>query len=334
MFECNGLMITFILISLSMGIIMGVAIYLGQKEFPFGVSLPKELSRHGTIQRLRKQFLGLVTGMSVLVTLPFSLLLSWVPFTEETLGRVFYVMIMGSLFVVAFYSYWLHGVYNKRLKVLKREEFGILPIKPQTVTASVSREEVPESDGLLGCGVLIIIMTLALTSSRYEQIPAEIEVWGGFTKRFSLFVIGPVFQFVLLGVSLAIKLQKSKALTLVILMILVMISAIQSIFVLGASFKGFFWIVIVANLLVGVCLIIRNQSKVANKKEKPMIIDEDDQWIWGLFYHNPNDPAFWVSARSLGYGFTLNFGHKKSKNLLVISFVFFILIMVWPLFVI
>jgi uncharacterized membrane protein len=37
----------------------------------------------------------------------------------------------------------------------------------------------------------------------------------------------------------------------------------------------------------------------------------DELWLWGIFYHNPDDPALFVEARS-GPGYTVNFGHFRA----------------------
>jgi uncharacterized membrane protein len=36
----------------------------------------------------------------------------------------------------------------------------------------------------------------------------------------------------------------------------------------------------------------------------------DEAWLWGIFYHNPDDPALFVERRS-GPGYTMNFGHLR-----------------------
>jgi hypothetical protein len=37
----------------------------------------------------------------------------------------------------------------------------------------------------------------------------------------------------------------------------------------------------------------------------------DESWLWGMFYHNPNDPALFVERRG-GPGYTVNFGHIRA----------------------
>lgn len=38
---------------------------------------------------------------------------------------------------------------------------------------------------------------------------------------------------------------------------------------------------------------------------------DDDHWVAGVFYYNPDDPALWVGKR-FGIGWTLNFAHAAS----------------------
>jgi hypothetical protein len=52
----------------------------------------------------------------------------------------------------------------------------------------------------------------------------------------------------------------------------------------------------------------------------------DSDWLWGMFYHNPDDPALLVEARC-GPGYTLNFGHVRAWAVLSA----FITIMIVPL---
>jgi uncharacterized membrane protein len=37
----------------------------------------------------------------------------------------------------------------------------------------------------------------------------------------------------------------------------------------------------------------------------------DESWLWGMFYHNADDPALFVEART-GPGYTINFGHLRA----------------------
>ncbi len=46
----------------------------------------------------------------------------------------------------------------------------------------------------------------------------------------------------------------------------------------------------------------------------------DESWAWGMFYHNPDDPALFVEART-GPGYTMNFGRPGVWLLLVLVLV-------------
>jgi uncharacterized membrane protein len=52
----------------------------------------------------------------------------------------------------------------------------------------------------------------------------------------------------------------------------------------------------------------------------------DELWLWGKFYHNPDDPALFVEARC-GPGYTMNFGHLRAW-LIVVGF---LMVLVLPM---
>jgi len=43
----------------------------------------------------------------------------------------------------------------------------------------------------------------------------------------------------------------------------------------------------------------------------------NDNWKWGIFYNNPNDPSIWVEKRT-GLGWTVNFAHQVSYLIIVL----------------
>ncbi|ADZ83004.1 DUF1648 domain-containing protein [Cellulosilyticum lentocellum] len=46
--------------------------------------------------------------------------------------------------------------------------------------------------------------------------------------------------------------------------------------------------------------------------------EQDDYWLWGLFYNNPNDPAVLVAKRH-GLGWTINIGSFKGKLIILVT---------------
>ena len=48
------------------------------------------------------------------------------------------------------------------------------------------------------------------------------------------------------------------------------------------------------------------------------LLDDDDQWVLGMFYYNPNDNRLNVEKR-LGYGGTVNIAHPAGKAIMIVS---------------
>lgn len=53
------------------------------------------------------------------------------------------------------------------------------------------------------------------------------------------------------------------------------------------------------------------------------LLDDDDYWVFGMFYNNPNDTRLNVEKR-FGYGGTINVAHPAGKVILVITFLLLI----------
>ena len=80
--------------------------------------------------------------------------------------------------------------------------------------------------------------------------------------------------------------------------------------------------VIMAVVVIGVI----NQRQVERRYERDTeleLTDDDDNWILGMFYYNPNDTRLNVEKR-LGYGATVNFAHPAGKVIGIVSAVIMI----------
>jgi len=76
-------------------------------------------------------------------------------------------------------------------------------------------------------------------------------------------------------------------------------------------------------LLIAVALYTEFGAREAQQKltagcTGKLYVDEDDQWIWGMFYYNPNDNHFLVNDR-VGINMTINLAKKGAKTLMIIS---------------
>ena len=56
----------------------------------------------------------------------------------------------------------------------------------------------------------------------------------------------------------------------------------------------------------------RLQARLTAESGKDFYVDEDDKWIWGMFYYNPHDDNFIVNAR-VGVNTTVNMARKPAK---------------------
>ena len=74
-------------------------------------------------------------------------------------------------------------------------------------------------------------------------------------------------------------------------------------------------------LMVIVVIGAVNQRAVEKRYERDTDLelqDDDDKWIFGMFYYNPNDSRLNVEKR-FGYGATINIAHPAGKVITVIT---------------
>ena len=88
-------------------------------------------------------------------------------------------------------------------------------------------------------------------------------------------------------------------------------------------------IVILAGVLVYTVIIMIivaigavNQKSIEKRYARDTnleLLDDDDYWVFGMFYNNPNDTRLNVEKR-FGYGGTINIAHPAGKVILAITF--------------
>lgn len=74
-------------------------------------------------------------------------------------------------------------------------------------------------------------------------------------------------------------------------------------------------------LMIIVIIGAVNQKAVENRYERDTELelqDDDDNWILGMFYYNPNDTRLNVEKR-FGYGATINVAHPAGKVIMIVS---------------
>ncbi|HVU67847.1 MAG TPA: DUF5808 domain-containing protein [Ktedonobacteraceae bacterium] len=90
---------------------------------------------------------------------------------------------------------------------------------------------------------------------------------------------------------------------------------------------------VVCGALLAIVLVLlvplphgRKRASVPIARRRPSAVYRDDERYWsgGIFYHNPDDPDLFVPRR-YGLGWTLNFGHPRSRFFLLLLFLVAIL---------
>ena len=78
-----------------------------------------------------------------------------------------------------------------------------------------------------------------------------------------------------------------------------------------------YMVILMAVVVIGV----RNQSKIETRYARDTeteLQDDDDNWVLGMFYYNPNDTRLNVEKR-FGYGGTVNIAHPAGKAIMIIA---------------
>lgn len=113
------------------------------------------------------------------------------------------------------------------------------------------------------------------------------------------------------------------------------------------SVKGLFWsgqgmaavILCMLYCVVLVGILIRKSRKISRIRQKLMgeagiAVDDDDEWICGMFYYNPNDGHFMIEKR-VGIGTTVNLatvGGKIFSGITVASILLIPIVCIWMIF--
>lgn len=91
--------------------------------------------------------------------------------------------------------------------------------------------------------------------------------------------------------------------------LLLFVSEWAFIIVLGVLVTG------IVVLVVGMDLKIRKEQQRLNKEQpSEILMDEDDNWPYGIVCYNKNDKNLFVNSR-VGFGVTVNFAHPVGKAL-------------------
>lgn len=87
---------------------------------------------------------------------------------------------------------------------------------------------------------------------------------------------------------------------------------------LGLGLIGVLTVVLVG-AMVGLEFRLRKlQEKLTAHSGQDFYVDEDDKWIWGMFYYDPNDSHLMVNAR-VGMNTTVNMARPAGKVVIILT---------------
>ena len=72
--------------------------------------------------------------------------------------------------------------------------------------------------------------------------------------------------------------------------------------------------------MVIVIIAAKSQAAIEKRYDRDTdleLLDDDDCWILGMFYYNPNDTRLNVEKR-FGYGGTVNIAHPAGKVIMIV----------------
>ena len=129
------------------------------------------------------------------------------------------------------------------------------------------------------------------------------------------------------GKTVILKYLKWSALTILILVFAITLMMMGIVFstVQGAALNPIYNYVSVSAIFLSVILMGYNsycyKRNLPYKEENEAYLppeEQDDYWLLGLFYNNPNDPTVLVAKRH-GLGWTINIGSFKGKLLIIVT---------------
>jgi uncharacterized membrane protein len=100
-------------------------------------------------------------------------------------------------------------------------------------------------------------------------------------------------------------------------------------------------LLVICGMLIAIVLVLfwhpqRVRTKTSTSADRwrtdAVFRDDDRYWYGGFFYNNPDDPAIFVPKR-FGLGWTLNFGHPRSKLVLIGLLVGMLVLLILPILI-
>ncbi len=301
-----------------------------KRNIVLGITLPFAARESDEVRELLAQFkraLGVCTLIALALIAPAY-------FFKYTSVVLTYIMTWLLFAIVAIGLVYI--AYNRRLKQLKHERGWFSAYAGVTLVDTAAAQS-PKRPSLL---VYVLPFLVSLLPIVLELFRPDGDA--GFALIFGTFALTiPLFAFF----GRAITRQKADVtdekteLTLALTNVrrynwsvfMVFASWLMGLYALGMYFSAYnqnavrplaFSLAFVLAML-GVAMYTefktrRAQEKLTERSGQEAFADEDAHWIYGMFYHNPNDSHFLINNR-VGLGMTANFAKPGGKVLALFS---------------
>ena len=334
----------------------------GKRQF-YGVSLNSDYFKKKEFKSLDEKFKILLTiGFFVFTLITLIIIYMFNAYITSSI-----VPILGFImyqFIVFVYIHNQVKALKKELSLeIKDLELEKTKMILDTDFLNQKNKIVKKYSILCAIPLVITLLVCIYTASKYNSMPDIIPThWGisgepdAYSQKSFFTVFGVIFMSILAGLIiyfssiLSLKaraklntdnVNESKKLHLdylnkMSITFLLLNLSLQLIFIesliamVNSSNLNLFTMIFATTLLIvssiyQVYLYYKSPSK--SKNAVYSIDDNDDNWLFGSIYNNPNDPSLFVQKR-FGVGWTVNIGTTKGKLIFLSPFVLIIVVLV------
>ena len=334
----------------------------GKRQF-YGVSLNSDYFKKKEFKSLDEKFKILLTiGFFVFTLITLIIIYMFNAYITSSI-----VPILGFImyqFIVFVYIHNQVKALKKELSLeIKDLELEKTKMILDTDFLNQKNKIVKKYSILCAIPLVITLLVCIYTASKYNSMPDIIPThWGisgepdAYSQKSFSTVFGVIFMSILAGLIiyfssiLSLKaraklntdnVNESKKLhldylnkmsiTFLLLNLSIALLFIESLIaIVNSSNLNLFTMIFATTLLIvssiyQVYLYYKSPSK--SKNAVYSIDDNDDNWLFGSIYNNPNDPSLFVQKR-FGVGWTVNIGTTKGKLIFLSPFVLIIVVLV------
>ena len=342
----NFLILIFVLILIPIFIATIFIPYWTRRTESFGVSIPEELYHRPDIQHMRKRY-AISTGiLSLLLTIAFLIISTFLPNDENSISILFSATII--FYMIS--SFFVYLKFHGDMKKIKDKENWIQNKSQQVfVDIRFRDKKLTHSNLWFFISFIITIAIVIITFQSYQQLPDRIPMQYNFAgevtkwteKTYRSVLIIPIMQMYLTMLFLFINTVIARAkqqldpdnpeesirknvlfrrrwsayIIISNLALTVMFALIQLSFIypINQQLLTAIPLIITIGLVIGAIILSfttgQGGSRVKSTTGKSgNIINRDDDTYWklGQFYFNKEDPALFLEKR-FGVGWTINF---------------------------